>query len=409
MRTTGIIVEYNPFHNGHAFHLSESRRVTNADVIIAVMSGHFLQRGEPAIADKWTRAQMALRNGVDLVFELPAVYATQNAQTFAYGSVSLLDQLHSVDCLCFGSESENLQAMDVLSTIMANETTEFKHTLHKHLKTGIAYPAALSLTLTEMVSPELITLPADGDFLRKPNTILGLMYMCALKQLHSPMQVYAIKRIIAEYHQDTISHSAIASATAIRKQLFSHDVNTVAPYLSQETLSILSKAYKSPVSFEDFRDIVFSKISYLDTQELRAYVDVEEGLEHRIKKSINTADSIDQLITHCVSQRYTRARIQRIITHIMLDIKKANLLTPQPTPYARVLGYTENGRKFLRHAKKRTSIPIIDMFGNHRHPYADIDITATKIYSLIETKKRFGNHLWSKLSTRDFKTPPLQV
>ncbi len=403
MRTTGIVVEYNPFHNGHAFHLSESRRVTDADVVVAVMSGHFLQRGEPAIADKWTRAQMALKNGVDLVFELPTVYATQSAQIFAYGAVSLLEQLHSVDCLCFGSESENLQELDALSAIMANESAQFKDTLHKHLKAGMAYPAALSITLAEM------TPGADSQALRKPNTILGLMYMSALKQLHSPIQVHAIKRVIAAYHQQTISDPVIASATAIRKQMYNNDIRTIAPYLSDETFSVLNSTYKSPVSFEDFRDIIFAKIASLDPQELRTYVDIEEGLEYRIKKSLNTADSIDELITDCVSHRYTRARLQRIIIHIMLEIKKVDALTPPPAPYARVLGYTENGRKFLRHAKKRTSIPIIDMFGNRRHSYADIDITATRIYSLIEAKKRFGGHTWSSLSTRDFKIPPLQL
>ena len=230
MKSVGLIVEYNPFHNGHAYHLQASKVAAQADVVIAVMSGNFLQRGEPALVSKWQRTKMALLNGVDIVFELPYRFATQKAETFAFGAVSILDAVHC-ESLCFGSESGDLS--DFLQTIdyLKEQQNPYNENIKSYLDTGVSYPKALSLAFQQ--------LPAADNYLdlAKPNNILGLEYIKAIQQQKCAVRPLTIARKNADYHDEHFASATIASATSIRKAIFTNDNSqtNIDQYVPEQT------------------------------------------------------------------------------------------------------------------------------------------------------------------------------
>ncbi|OEF98552.1 nucleotidyltransferase [Desulfuribacillus alkaliarsenatis] len=402
MNATGIIVEYNPFHNGHAYHIEKSKQATNADTLVAVMSGNFLQRGEPAITDKWTRADMALRAGVDIVLELPTVYATQNAQVFAYGAISILHQLGCVNSICFGSESGSIDALDKISSILLNESKDFKHSIKQQMQSGVSYPKAMEAALLAEY-PDL-----ESNIRLQANNTLGLMYMLALKQLESSITPYTIKRTAADYHATTITDKAIASATAIRKLIETETFDAIAPYVPGVTLDILRTTYKDILTLDDFRNMLFSKLYPLKASDLQCYVDIDKGLATRITKYCKNAPTVSSLISQIKCKNYTWTRIQRALIHILLNMMKKDLEQLKPAQYARVLGFNAKGQTFLQQAKKSSSIPIITNWGRESFLYSDYDITATRIYSLIEQQRRKNEISMSGLVNRDFTLPPIR-
>ena len=405
MKATGVIAEYNPLHNGHIYHIRKSKELTNADVMIAVMSGHFLQRGEPAIMDKWTRASIALHSGIDVVFELPAVYSTQSAQLFAYGSVSLLEQLDCVQSLCFGSELGNIHVLKSLSEVLLHEPPELALALQKQLQNGLPYPKAMEKALFETN-----LMPFGNDTLQANNT-LGLMYLVALGQLKSSIKPYTLQRKATSFHQTSITDATLASATAIRKLITenNNDFLTIKPYVPEATFSYLANSYSAIINLDDFRDILFSKLYEMSATTLLSFIDLDAGLAKRIKKHIFESTSIIDLISKIKCKNYTWVRIQRALIHVLLDMKKHELLPLQASPYARVLGFTKKGQQFLKLAKKRSSIPIINQWGQETFLYSRYDQLATRIYSLVEVKKCLHVKSLNNLATRDFRVPPIQV
>ncbi|OEH85771.1 hypothetical protein BHU72_03035 [Desulfuribacillus stibiiarsenatis] len=403
MNVTGIVVEYNPFHNGHLYHINESKRVTGADVIVAVMSGNFLQRGEPAVADKWSRAAVALKHGADIVFELPTVYATQNAQTFAFGAVSLLDQLQCVHSLCFGSESGSIQELQSVSSILADEPEEFKGYLQKFLSAGLSYPKAMHEALA------MIGIPLyQRNSTAQPNNTLGLMYLLALHKLKSSITPVTIQRIAAEYHQETITSDSIASATAIRKLANTGSSEQIKEYVPDAITALFSNTYRTMLHWDHFQDLLFYKIYSMNIEELRDIIDVDEGMEYRLKKIVGNANSVNELIEMLKVKRFTWTRIQRMLVHILLDMKKSKLASLQVTPYARILGFTDQGRQLLQIAKKKSAIPLVTKWGKQQLLYADYDHVANRIYSLIEQQHRRDDWSLSQLIHREFSKPPIQ-
>ena len=214
MSTVGLVVEYNPLHNGHYYHFQQSKKVTGADSAICIMSGNFLQRGEPAVVNKWARAEMALRMGADLVLELPVAYSAQPAEWFAFGAVSALDATGLVDSLCFGSESGDIGWLEAAADVLQDEPAPLRELLQQELKAGVPYPAAYSRAVAQLVPG------ADESELAKPNNTLGLHYLIALRRLRSGIRPQTIARTKAEYNQTDITDGRIASATALRKLLF---------------------------------------------------------------------------------------------------------------------------------------------------------------------------------------------
>lgn len=381
MKVVGLIVEYNPLHNGHLYHYRESLRLTRADAAVAVMSGNFLQRGEPAIVNKWARAEMALSIGIDLVLELPVAFCTQNAEMFAFGAISTLDALGIVDKVCFGSESGNIDWIQHLAEHLVHEPEGFKSMLKACLNDGLPYPKAYARAAASLVG-------INEELLAQPNNILGLNYVLALKRLASPIKPATIVRQKAGYHQTEITDAKIASATALRKLIFEEDLEAIQPYVPKTTFQILQReklGHRFPMGWDGFFPFLKHSLTVKSTQELGMIHEIEEGLEHRIKKLYSTAHEFQELMLNVKTKRYTWNRLQRSLLYILLNLQKkqmAELNLRQGVPYVRVLGFSKKGRQLLHAAKQRMSIPLISRVGKADNPMLELDLCAASVYRL---------------------------
>ena len=287
MKTLGIITEYNPFHQGHAYMLERAKRKADADRVVVIMSGSFVQRGEPAIFDKWTRTAAALKNGADLVLELPVLFAAANAEAFARGAVRLLTESGIVDTLAFGSESGNLQELQEAAKILANETEEFQRLLKELLGEGLSYPAARAKVLETLSQ-------INSDILSKPNDILGLEYLKALDYYSSPILPLTIRRK-GDYNSLSLSNG-YASASAVRKALTEENSTEAMLHLPENTHDLYNKALSigtAPVFWDALMPALHYKLRTTSIEELKEIAEVTEGLENRILHSIDSCYSFD--------------------------------------------------------------------------------------------------------------------
>ncbi|MBU1019994.1 MAG: nucleotidyltransferase [Firmicutes bacterium] len=324
MKTVGIIVEYNPLHNGHLHHIMETRRISQCDCLIAVMSGNFTQRGEPAIVDKFTRTKMALLNHVDLVIELPFVFSVQSADIFAYGSVSLLHHLQ-VDEIYFGSESGSIEELTELSNII--NCPEYDILLQKHLKKGNSYPTSSDLAVKELTSSIIY---------HQPNNILGIQYISALKKLKSNIILKTIKRASTNYHDPLTSDTNIQSATAIRELMKNNgDFSNFVPSIVSDLLQ-----NRKAVDIEDFTQFLKYQIASSSAKDLEKNFMMNEGLENRMKK-IDHFDSIEDFIKQIISKRYTNSKLKRTIIHLFKSRIKSGRTTK---PKEELIKYTPTTR-----------------------------------------------------------------
>lgn len=382
---TGIITEYNPFHKGHEYHLKNAKSDTNSDGIICVMSGNFMQRGIPGILDKWKRAEMALQNGVDLVLELPVVYALSSAEHFAFGSVSLLNSLGIVDNLYFGSEEGRIDILQNISSTLVNEPLEYKKLLKNHLDSGLPFHSSRAKALNEYLNSSDVL-----NVLANSNNILGIEYIKALIRLQSKMIPKTLKREGSSYNDIDLS-SAYSSATSIRNHLKKNSLKELINILPKASYDILCELSNANYPFI-FEEDMFKYIKYkLLTNEnsLIKLPDISEGLENKILKEILNADSLSKLILSSKSKRYTYTRISRILTQSFLNLEEFDLLKlyEMPAPYARVLGFNSNGRTMLREIKSKGSIDLITKVPrNNLSAHMKIDILGTKAYSLLNSK-----------------------
>ena len=382
---TGIITEYNPFHKGHEYHLKNAKSDTNADGIICVMIGNFMQRGIPGILDKWKRAEMALQNGVDLVLELPVVYALSSAEHFAFGSVSLLNSLGIVDNLYFGSEEGRIDILQNISSTLVNEPLEYKRLLKNHLDSGLPFHSSRANALNEYLNSSDVL-----NVLANSNNILGIEYIKALIQLQSKIIPKTLKREGSSYNDIDLSY-AYSSATSIRNHLKENSLKELINILPKASYDILCKLSNANYPFI-FEEDMFKYIKYkLLTNEnsLLKLPDISEGLENKILKEILNADSLKELILNSKSKRYTYTRISRILTQSFLNLEEFDLLKlyKMPAPYARVLGFNSNGRAMLKNIKSKGSINLITKVPrNNLSDHMKIDILGTKAYSLLNPK-----------------------
>lgn len=420
MKTVGIIVEYNPLHNGHVHHFKASRETAGAEACIAVMSGHFLQRGEPAVVNKWARTEMALHMGADVVIELPVAYACQPAEWFAYGAVKLLDATGVVDALCFGSEDGALEPLARLAELLHQEDDFFRTLLQKELKQGASYPAAYAAAAGRFggSGPAGPLPPLD-----QPNTILGLHYLLALKRLQSPIVPLTVARREARFHQSDITATSIASATALRKLLFSTGwqspdvkaLETIAPYVPSYTMDILLREYaagRGPLCWEHFAQPLFAQLLSRPEEELRQLHEVTEGLENRIKQCLSqlpadAASPVESLLDLLKTKRYTRTKLQRVLLRILLGHSQQSLSREslQAGPACiRVLGFSAKGRTLLKRMRTTASLPVLTRAAAADDPaWLGMDIRAGAVYSL--GYRNLDPSQW----LRDFKEPPLQL
>lgn len=403
MRAVGLIVEYNPFHNGHAYHLQSSKEAAEADIVIAVMSGNFLQRGEPALVSKWQRAKMALLNGVDIVLELPYCFATQKAETFANGAVSMLDSV-GTHCLCFGSESGDIN--DFLQTIeyLEEKHHPFNKNIKQYLDTGVSYPKALSLAYEQ--------LPDSDKFLdlAKPNNILGLEYIKAIKQQKSTVIPMTIARKNANYHDQDFTSATIASATSIRKAIFadSDGESAIDQYVPQPTKQLLKEYLQSYQVFhqwENYWSYLQFRLIHASPEELRDIYEMEEGLENRLLSAAREADTFLEFMQKIKTKRYTWTRLQRLCVHILTNSKKVDMaIISEKASYLRLLGMTTRGKEYLNKNKAHLSLPLISKLSSYKGKEINLDIKAARIYSL-----GIPSHLKNKMIHQEYEQPPIYI
>ena len=364
--------------------MQQTKKLTQSDIIIAVMSGPFLQRGEPALISKWYRTKMALANGVDLVVELPYVFATQKAETFANGAISILNALR-VSEICFGSEDGQIENFYNTISVQKNEEETFNCLVKQFMDAGNSYAKATSDAFSHILTSE------NNIDMSQPNNILGFQYMKAILSQNSSIQAQTIKRFASHYHDETFNDQHIASATSIRKQLFSEEgsFTTIEPFLPQATTSLLAN-YKQNYgilhNWEQYFSFFKYKLMTMSSGDLRHIYEIEEGLEHRILSKIQNSSSFYSFMEALKTKRYTWTRLQRACTHILTnttkeEIRSANI--EQHAPYIRLLGMSQKGQTYLSKNKKKIELPILTHTKTFDHAALDIEKKANSVYFSI--------------------------
>lgn len=351
MNAVGLITEYNPFHNGHRHHLQESLKVSGAGVAVAVMSGHFLQRGMPAMLDKWVRTRMALAGGVDVVLELPVVWACNSAPHFAAGAVAILEACGGVESLCFGSESGELAPLQECAALLNASAARIAQVTGQALRTGISYPIARAAAMQEI--------SGVAELLATPNNILGISYLQALAAGNNSLRPLTIPRIGAGYH-DCIPHGEIASATGIR---FLHDRGEdLSPFIPLAVQPHLQGALQTGKVLDLTRlfPLLMSRLSD-EPAALAAIYQVEDGIADRLCQQARFAHNLAGLIDNVKVRHLTVSRLQRILAYILLNLTKQEVqmqLAGGP-PYLRLLGATARGERFLAATRKKRTLPLL--------------------------------------------------
>lgn len=362
MRILGIVAEYNPFHKGHLYHLKQAQALIKPDVTIVVMSGSFVQRGEVAIVDKWIRSQIAVECGVDLVVELPTVYALESADYFAKSSIELLHLLGVTDII-FGSETANMdQFIEIAKTIQTNSDS-YNRLVKDAMQKGLRYPDACNQALSTLMNQEVKT----------PNDLLGLAYTKEVITNNYPIHLHAIKRT-SHYHSETIE--TFASATALRKALKENkDVSNQLPgYIYYKDKALLDSNAFFP----------YLKYNILMNDQLANIHLVDEGIENLLKETINKTQNINELISLLSSKRYTRSRIARMLAHILLNNSKEEVLQAMHFSQIRPLAFSQDGANYLRQIKKSCPLPITTKILNKKDPMYHIEAKATNLIGLVD-------------------------
>ena len=389
-KVLGIIAEYNPFHNGHLFHLNESKKLTGSSYTVAIMSGNFAQRGNTSIIDKWSKAKSAIECGVDLVVELPVLYSTSSAENFAEGAIKILDSLKVVDYLSFGAETVDINLLNNIATVLNEEPKEYKSLLSEELKKGLSYPKARENALMIYLND----IKKYSNVLSSPNNILGIEYIKALKKYNSIIQPIAMPRHESG-HNDLNYHGNIASSTAIRNITKNNGFDILRNLMPEPSYTNLIKNIKVGHVVPDLsvfeKEIIFNlrKMSIYDISQLP---DVSEGLEFAIKNAANSCNSLVELLNIIKSKRYTQTRIQRILLYSLLGITKKDIaISKKAQPYVRVLGFNEKGKYLISEvAKANPKLSIITSvkkftdknLNRNLKSMLEKDIWATDVYTI---------------------------
>ena len=363
MKSVGIICEYNPFHNGHVYHINKVKELFPDHVIVLIMSGNFSQRGEVSLIDKWKKTEIAL-NYVDLVIELPFVFASQSADIFAKGACDIL-KLLGVDALVFGSESNDVASLERFVNVQS--TMEYNNIVKKYLDKGYNYPTSLSKALYDIC----------GNTVNSSNDLLGLSYIREL--LGSHVKYYSIKRT-NDYLSKDLGES-ISSGTSIRNALKNkEDVKSYVPMCSYN--------YLNNIRFtSDYFDLLKYRII---SDDISRYQSVDEGIENRIKKVINEVSSLDELIKKVKTRRYTYNKLNRMFIHILTGFTKEEALNLS-TCYIRVLGFNNRGKNFLHSVRGKCNVPIIVNFEKNNN-FLSIESRVSSIYNLIKKDDILNEH-----------------
>lgn len=394
MKVVGFITEYNPFHLGHKYHLEKSKEITNSTHSIAVMSGSFVQRGEPSLIDKWTKAKMAIDNGVDLVIELPFIYSVQSAELFAFGGVSILNSLNIIDYIAFGSENHDIAPLIKIAKIFNDEPQEFKIKLKEYLNLGYSYSKSRSSALEAYIkSMDPLDNCQYNQLLKQSNNILGIEYLKALERLSSPIKPILVKRQGNNYNDKEIT-TPIASATGIRNKLLISNLDSILNTMPSATYNYLESFYREYGAFNylnNYSQIFQYLFRTLDIDYLKNIMDMENGLENRILEMSKKSLDINQIIEGAVTKRYPSTRIKRILIHMLSDLNHETIRNAYQTPinYIRILGSNKKGLEILNKIKNNSEVSIITKYAdykslnnNHTNLMLKYEEKATDLYYL---------------------------
>lgn len=406
MHIAGIIAEYNPFHNGHLYQIRETRKLTQCDFLVIIMSGSFSQRGTPTVCDKFKRAKMALLNGADLVLELPVPFATASAEIFAHYAVTSFHQTHLINTLSFGSEVGCLSLLDEIAQILIDSPSSLNSHLQSALKEGLSFPRAREKAILSLFKNRSVQHELTGA-LKNPNNILGIEYLKALKRLNSSIKPLTIKRTGTGYHDlDLVGN--IASATAIRTQMqegSTHYKSCIPPNIH----SLLANA--SPLNMDPLTPFIHYKLMFSPIEDLYAIWDIPDFLIHSLVNTCHSHLSYEELAASVTSKTYTRATVNRSLLRLLLNIKTETMLpftSKGQVPYLRVLGCRKDATSLLKALIRQSDVPVITNFAKqysslneHCHQILNYELTATKLYHYLYDSP--------ELMTQDFTHPFLLV
>lgn len=397
MKIVGLITEYNPFHNGHLYHIQEAKRITKADYAVVVMSGNFVQRGAPALIDKYSRTKMALSCGADIVLELPVCYSTASAEFFALGAVSLLDKLGIIDCLCFGSECGSVTLLQSVAKLLLKEPSDYRQLLSRLVKSGKTFPAARMEAIKA-------TIPSvDDSVLSSPNNILGIEYIKALMRLNSTINPVTIARITADYHSKdltSLSQTTISSATAIRKAFFENNcMDYLIHQVPEPVYKIMEENYQKtyPIFEEDYSLLLNYRLLTETKDSLTKYTDITPDLANRIYDTSFLNLTFPQLAQKIKSRQWTLTRINRGLIHLLLNLYSDDFKVYNEsgfTQYARLLGFRKTASHLIRLIAKNERIPVITKVADAKGKLSEVglsmfqeDIFAAHLYNQVVFQK----------------------
>lgn len=367
MKTIGIICEYNPFHNGHLYHLNKIKELYPNSLIILVLNGYFLERGDISIISKKNKTNIALLNGIDIVIELPFVYGTQSADIFANASITMLEEL-KCEYVIFGSECNDLEKLHKITDYTLNNKDLYNEDVKKYLNEGLNYPTALAKAIN-----------IDFDF--NSNDLLGISYLKSIKINNYKIKPLTIKR--TNNYLDTESNDEIISATNIRNKILNNI--DISNYVPSNTINFIEN-----ITLDDFFDKIKYKI--ITEHDLSIYLDVDEGIENRLKKVVPECQNINELIEKTKSKRYTYNKIRRMLIHILIGFTKEDNKN-LTFDYIKILGFNNVGKKYLNKVKKDINIPLIPNKNSLTYKY---EIKATLIYDLVAKNKNIDFEISNK-------------
>lgn len=402
-KVLGIIAEYNPFHNGHLLHLEKSKKICDAQYSVCVMSGNFVQRGNTSIVNKWAKAEMALKSGVDLVLELPTLYSISSAENFAEGAIKLLNSLKIVDTVSFGSENSDINVLNRISSVLHEEPKQYLELLNSELKKGLSFPKARENAILLYLNDKKYL-----NILNQPNNTLAIEYLKALKKYKSHISPISVKREKVFYNSNCIVDE-YASATAIRNMIINEQFNDIRKVVPTSSYNLLMNEIEKGhlvIDISKFEKEILYAIRRLSADDIKNIPEVTEGLENAIKNASNSCNNLAELINIVKSKRYTQTRIQRILLYILLNITKKDMyLSRKNIPYARILGYSPQGKELISEIYKAnpkitliTSVKsFLDSSNNKTYKYMlNKDILATNIYTLAYKNNSTANLDYTK-------------
>ena len=398
-RVLGIVGEYNPFHNGHLYHMGESVKETGAEYVVCIISGNFVQRGNTSLINKWAKAKMALVNGADLVIELPTVYSISSAENFAEGAIKLFNSLKVVDTISFGMEANDIATLNNIANVLYTEPKEYVTMLNHELQKGNSFPKARENALMMYLND----IKRYANIMSGSNNILAIEYLKALRKTKSNITPIGIKREKVLYKDEYVVDE-FASATAIRKMLLTRQFDDIRKVMPRSSYMILGEELKNGhyvIDITRFQKEILYVLRKMSVSEIRDLPDVSEGLEVTIKNAADSCNTLEELINIVKSKRFTQTRIQRILLYALLGINKKQMETARKIdPYVRILGFNAKGKNLISEIMNInpklnmvTSVKkYIDTVSNKSlKEMLETDIRATDIYTLGYEKDSWAN------------------